>query len=86
MLHHPQATREALAILRTGETFSWYVITLLAVVVYIYVNEISKGNWKNIAAGLSLYILFISRFLWCPCTAMTGSRAHRSRSSAAYSA
>lgn len=57
MLNNPQATQEALAILRTGDTFNWYVITLLAVVVYIYFNEISKGNWKNIAAGLSLYMV-----------------------------
>jgi hypothetical protein len=31
------------------------VITLLALVVYVYFNEISKKNWRGVAAGLSLY-------------------------------
>jgi hypothetical protein len=33
------------------------VITLLALVMYIYTNEISKKNWKGIAAGLALYMV-----------------------------
>ena len=37
--------------------FNGYVITLFALVVYVYVNEISKNNWKSIAAGLSLYMV-----------------------------
>jgi hypothetical protein len=45
----------ALSILRTGDNFQWYVITFLALMVYVYFNEISKGNWKGIAAGLALY-------------------------------
>ena len=51
------ATQQALSILRNGDTFQWYVITLFAFVVYIYFNEISKSNWKGIAAGLSLYMV-----------------------------
>jgi hypothetical protein len=50
-----QATQDALFILRNGSNFQWYVITLLALVIYIYANEYSKKNWKGIAAGLSLY-------------------------------
>jgi hypothetical protein len=57
MLNHPEATQQALQILRSGSTFQWYVIPLLALVVYIYFNEISRGNWKGIAAGLSLYMV-----------------------------
>ncbi len=30
---------------------------MLAFVVYIYFNEIAKGNWKGVAAGLSLYMV-----------------------------
>lgn len=55
MLNNPEATRQALEILRQGGNFQWYVITLLALVVYVYFNEISKKNWKGIAAGLALY-------------------------------
>ena len=57
MLNNPDATAQALRILRSSETFQWYVIPLLALVVYVYFNEISKKNWKGIAAGLSLYMV-----------------------------
>jgi hypothetical protein len=50
-----QATKDALAILRNGNNFQWYVIPLLAFVIYVYANEFTKKNWKGIAAGLSLY-------------------------------
>jgi hypothetical protein len=54
-MNNPEATQLALSILRKGDNFQWYVITLLALVVYIYFNEITKKNWKGIAAGLALY-------------------------------
>jgi hypothetical protein len=54
-MNNPGATQDALDILRNGENFQWYVIPLLAFVVYVYVNEISHKNWNGIAAGLALY-------------------------------
>jgi hypothetical protein len=54
-VNHPEATEQALSILRKGDLFQWVVITLLALVVYIYANEISNKNWKGVAAGLALY-------------------------------
>ena len=54
-MNHPEVTQMALDILRKGDNFQWYVITFLALVVYVYMNEISKKNWKGIAAGLALY-------------------------------
>ncbi len=56
-LNHPEATEAALSILRTGEPFQWYVVTLFALALYAYVNEISKGNWKVVAGGLALYMV-----------------------------
>jgi hypothetical protein len=56
-MNQPEVTQQALALLRSGEPFQWYVITLLALVVYVYANEISKRNWKGIAAGLALYMV-----------------------------
>ena len=56
-LHNPEATEAALAILRSGEPFQWYVVTLLALSLYAYINEISKKNWKVVAGGLSLYMV-----------------------------
>src|SRR5512138_1968649 len=52
---HPEVTSQALSILRNGSQFQWYVIPLLALILYVYINEISKRNWKGIAAGLALY-------------------------------
>ena len=54
-MNHPEVTQQALAILRSGENFQWYIIALLALVIYVYTNEISKKNWKGVAAGLALY-------------------------------
>ncbi len=56
-LNQPELTQKALEILRNPETFQWYFIPLLAFVVYIYFNEISKKNWNAVAAGLSLYMV-----------------------------
>jgi hypothetical protein len=56
-LNQPELTQKALDILRNPSTFQWYVIPLLAFVVYIYFNEIANKNWKGIAAGLSLYMV-----------------------------
>jgi hypothetical protein len=56
-LHNPQATAEAMSLLRSGDPFQWYVITLLALVVYVYFREIKNKNWNAIAAGLSLYMV-----------------------------
>ncbi len=54
-MNHPEVTQQALSILRSGQPFQWYVITLLGLVVYVYANEIEKRNWKVVAAGLALY-------------------------------
>src|SRR5512133_1653989 len=54
-MNHPEVTEQALRILRSGAPFQWYVITLLALVMYVYTNEISKRNWRGVAAGLALY-------------------------------
>jgi hypothetical protein len=56
-LHNPEATEAALSILRSGEPFQWYVVTLLALTLYAYINEISKKNWRAVAGGLALYMV-----------------------------
>ena len=53
--YQPELTQKAMSLLRNSDSFEWYLIPLLAFVVYIYFNEISKKNWKGITAGLSLY-------------------------------
>ena len=54
-MNHPEATAAALSILRNPATFQWYVIPLLAFILYLYANEIQHKNWKGVAAGLALY-------------------------------
>lgn len=56
-LNNPEATQQALSMLRSGETFQWYVIPLLLIVLYIYANEYEKGNYRAIAGGLALYMV-----------------------------
>jgi len=47
--------QQALAILRDGSQFQWYVIPLLAIVFYIYVTEVEKRNWNVVFAGLAFW-------------------------------
>lgn len=56
-MNHPEATAMALSILRSGNPFQWYVITLLVLTLYVYFNEVANKNWRGIAAGLSLYMV-----------------------------
>jgi hypothetical protein len=54
-LHHPEATAQALSILRKTGNFQWYVLPLLILVLYLYISEIQKKEYKVVAAGLCLY-------------------------------
>jgi hypothetical protein len=51
-------TNSALAasqILRDGGLFNWYVITLFALVVYVYAVEIERKNWNLFFGGLAFW-------------------------------
>jgi hypothetical protein len=50
-----EAAREAMTILRDGSQFQWYVIPLLAFVVYVYAVEVEKKNWNAVLAGLAFW-------------------------------
>jgi hypothetical protein len=54
-MNHTEATAAALGILRNPVTFQWYVIPLLAAVIYIYSSEVHNKRWNVVAAGLALY-------------------------------
>lgn len=51
------ASLEALANLRSGDHFQWYVIPMFAFVMFVYFNEIEKKNWNVVLAGLAFYAL-----------------------------
>jgi hypothetical protein len=46
---------EAVAILRDGSQFQWYVIPLFALVVYVYAVEVERRNWNLVLAGLAFW-------------------------------
>lgn len=50
-----ESSIQALKILRDPSQFKWYVVPLLLVVIYIYMVEVEKKNWKAILAGLSFW-------------------------------
>jgi hypothetical protein len=50
-----ESASQALAILRDGSHFQWYVITLLAFVFYVYTVEVEKRNWSLVLAGLAFW-------------------------------
>jgi hypothetical protein len=54
-----EATLQALNGLRNLTIIKWYVIPLLAIVIYIYVKEMKlakeSGNWNAVFAGLTIF-------------------------------
>ena len=50
-----EAATQALSLLRDGSQFSWYVVTLFTVVVYVYAVEIERRNWNLVFAGLAFW-------------------------------
>jgi hypothetical protein len=50
-----EAAAQATEILRNPITFQWYVITLFALIVYVYANEVERRNWSLIFAGLAFW-------------------------------
>jgi hypothetical protein len=50
-----ESAQQALSILRDGSLFQWYLITLFALVVYVYANEVEKRNWSLVFAGLAFW-------------------------------
>ncbi len=49
-------SQQALEILRRPDiTFQWYIIPFLLIVIFIYSNEIAKGELSTVFAGLALW-------------------------------
>ena len=55
---------QALAILRDGSQFQWYVIPLFALVVYVYASEIERRAWPVVFAGLAFWGLDWFNEIW----------------------
>jgi hypothetical protein len=50
-----ESASQALAILRDGSQFQWYVVALLAFAFYVYTVEVEKRNWSLVLAGLAFW-------------------------------
>ena len=48
-------TLEAERLVRDPSQFKWYAISLLALVIYAYANEVERGRWDVVAAGLAVF-------------------------------
>ncbi len=50
-----ESALQAQAILRDGSLYQWYVITLFALMVYVYAVEVERRNWDILFAGLAFW-------------------------------
>ncbi|MHA2092386.1 MAG: hypothetical protein ACW98K_16170 [Candidatus Kariarchaeaceae archaeon] len=60
--------KQTLENLRDSSNFTWYVIPLLVIVMYIYSVEIKKaqetGNWNVVSAGAALFGMDLINEIW----------------------
>lgn len=47
---------QAMKLVRDPRLFKWYAVTLVALVVYVYANEVERRRWDVIAAGLAVWL------------------------------
>ena len=59
-----ESAAAALKILRDGSLFQWYLIPLLAFVVYVYAVEVEKKNYNAVFAGLAFWGLDWFNEIW----------------------
>jgi len=59
-----ESAQQALALLRDGSHFQWYIIPLLLLVMYVYANEVEKKNWSLILAGLAFWLMDWFNEIW----------------------
>lgn len=55
------ASQAAMARLRSPEFFEWYLVPLLAFVIFVYASEVEKRHWHSILAGL---LFALAEFTW----------------------
>jgi len=56
-----ESSLQALDVLRKTNNVQWYIVPLLVLVIYVYVNEIEKKNWSAVLLGISASA---GEFIW----------------------
>ncbi len=59
-----ESATQALSILRDSSQFSWSIVPLLLVVIYIYFREAEEGNWSRILAALAFWGMDLFNETW----------------------
>jgi hypothetical protein len=59
-----ESASQALAILRDGSQFQWYVIPLLAFVFYVYTTAVAERRWNLVLAGLAFWGMDWTNEIW----------------------
>ena len=59
-----ESASQALAILRDGSQFQWYVIPLLAFVFYVYATAAAERRWNLVLAGLAFWGMDWTNEIW----------------------
>ena len=59
-----ESATQALSILRDSSQFSWNIIPLLLIVIYIYFREAEEGNWSRILAALAFWGMDLFNEIW----------------------
>ncbi|MCU0313175.1 MAG: hypothetical protein MUC84_03840 [Solirubrobacteraceae bacterium] len=56
LAERPEVILEAQRLVRDPAQFKWYAVSLLAIVFYIYANEVERGRLDIVAAGLAVWL------------------------------
>ena len=59
-----ESAARALALLRDGSHFQWYVIPLLLLVMYVYASAVERQNWSLVLAGLAFWLMDWFNEIW----------------------
>lgn len=62
MSEYSQAAMEILR--KPSETFSWYIVPLFLVILYIYSKEAQKKNWNVLFAAIALWGMDLFNEIW----------------------
>jgi hypothetical protein len=58
------SSAQALALLRDGSHFQWYVIPLLLIVLYLYADQIAQRRWPVVLGAIAFWLMDWINEIW----------------------